>query len=161
MYICSEIQGQSTIVPVFLLTFFLQIRAQGLATRPNPIFSKLITSLLGHCLLYCNCLRLGLAGANRFHLFCEAKTEFSLCTLHLWQAKADERPRSGTTLMLPRESGPKSKVAVASWRSSEEEALETKPSHSSSDELIQLERQEIQQNKTSMHSCLKMEPLGS
>lgn len=111
--------------------------------------------------VYHNCLRLGLAGAKEFPLFCEAKTGFSLSTLQLWQAKADERPCSGATLRMPRESGPKSKVAVASWRSSKEEALDTKPPHSSSDDHIQLERQQIQQNKTSMHPHLKMEPLGS
>lgn len=93
--------------------FFLQIRAQGLATNPNPIFSKLITSLLGHCLLYCNCLRLGSAGANQLHLFCEAKAGFSLCTVQLRQVKADEMFPSGATLLLPGESDPKSKVAVA------------------------------------------------
>lgn len=129
--------------------FFLQIRAQGLATSPNPIFSKLIT-LLGNCLLYCSCLRPGLAGAKPTSSLLVAKAGFTLCTVQLWKVKADEMsPCPRVTLLLARKSGPKSEVAVAAWRSSQKGDLETKSSHSSSDELIQLERQ----NKTK-YACI-------
>lgn len=109
MCICSELTGPVDHCSSFPM-FFLQIRAQGLATSPNPIFSKLITSLLGHCLLHCNCLRLGSAGANQLRLFCDVKAGFSLCTAQHWQVKADEAPGSEATVLLPRESSPKSKA---------------------------------------------------
>lgn len=129
--------------------FFLQIRAQGLATSPNPVFSKLITSLLGHRLLHCNCLRLGLTGANLLHLFWKWRQDLAYVLYSSGKSKQMKCPRSGVTLLLPRISSPKSKVAVAAWRSSHKGDLETKPSHSSSDELIQLERQ----NKTK-YACI-------
>lgn len=106
-YSCAyvqSLQGQSTIVPVFLLMFFFLIRAQGLATSSS--LSKLITSLLGPYLRYCSSLRLGSTGAKWLCLFWEGRICPEYCGALASQGKW-EMPLRSSLLLL----GHKGKVA--------------------------------------------------
>lgn len=122
--------------------FFFLIRAQGLATSSS--LSKLITSLLGPCLLYCNSLRLGSTGANWLCLFCEEKSGFILSTVQLWQVKANEKHPLGHLCCCLERVAIRAKwqgVAASSWRCLGKYAWETKMSDYISNEPILLGRQ--------------------
>lgn len=92
MHIYSELTGTISHCSSFSIDVFLANQSPGTGHKPKSHLFKTDYSLLGHCLLYCNCLRPGLAGANLLHLFWKRRQDFSLHTVQLWQAKADKMP---------------------------------------------------------------------